>query len=202
MDTTYLNAEKSNLYSYKLRKSGFRTQHPEGILASSEQLTSSDFSRPVRKRKDVKLTDEDNRYDAMFGNFRSKIESYSGGMQTILTKFSNTEYQTGIHHSFWLQEQFDYPDCNAVAFLSQKPGPSYRVKSNDARSIYRLQDAFLSLALTAADADQEMVDDNESVYESDRILGHHGEGESLEYRVLWKDYDANAATWEQHSNFV
>ncbi|KAG0355856.1 hypothetical protein BGZ54_000939, partial [Gamsiella multidivaricata] len=136
----YRNADKASMYSYKLRKSGFRTQvccdmnsmvvfvsqpaecrdfndgtillkmaidkkihhldclaldggytlHLEGIIAASDTLTSSTFCRPIRKRKGIELTEEEIRYNAVFGSFRSKVESYFGDMQTTFTKFSHT----------------------------------------------------------------------------------------------------------------
>ncbi|KAG0258755.1 hypothetical protein BGZ95_004879, partial [Linnemannia exigua] len=136
----YRNADKASIYSYKLRKSGFRTQvccdmnsmvvfvsqpaecrdfndgtmlskktidkkihhldclaldggytlHLEDMIAASDTLTSANFCYPIRKRRGIELSEEENRYNAVFGSFRSKVESYFGDMQTTFTKFSHT----------------------------------------------------------------------------------------------------------------
>ena len=40
----------------------------------------------------------------------------------------------------------------------------------------------------------------ENVYEVDKIVDHRGEGDNREYKVLWKGYPAEDATWEPVSN--
>ncbi|KAG0289457.1 hypothetical protein BGZ98_003824 [Dissophora globulifera] len=120
---------------------GGYTLNLEGMIATSDTLTSANFCYPIRKRKDIELTEEENRYNAVFGSFRSKVESYFGDMQSIFDKFSHTvvnrvsdksifglQYKlcclllnikcmvalrnitTEIHHSFWLLDDFDFPD--------------------------------------------------------------------------------------------
>ncbi|KAF8934921.1 hypothetical protein BGZ58_005358, partial [Dissophora ornata] len=69
---------------------GGYTLHLEGIIAASDTLTSSNFCYPIRKRKGIELTEEEIRYNAVFGSVRSKVESYFGDMQTTFTKFSHT----------------------------------------------------------------------------------------------------------------
>ncbi|KAG0000567.1 hypothetical protein BGZ80_006342, partial [Entomortierella chlamydospora] len=278
----YLNADKASMYSYKLKKSGFRTQvccdmnsmivfvsqpaecrdfndgtmlskmaierkihnldcialdggytqYIKGVITSSGILKSSNFCCPVRKEKGIDLTEREKKYNEVLGSFRSRIESYFGDMQTTFTKFSHTvvnrvsEKSTfslqfklcclllnvkrmvalrnitpEAHHSFWMQENFEYPD-GSDGIQQTPPPPSFRVKINDARSIYKLQDAFLNLTI-APNTDQEMEDDDveEPAYEVDKIMGHRGEGDALEFHVLWKGYDATAATWEPRSSF-
>ncbi|KAF8982176.1 hypothetical protein BGZ46_001658 [Entomortierella lignicola] len=276
----YLNADKASMYSYKLKKSGFRTQvccdmnsmavfvsqpaecrdfndgtmlsrmaierktHPldcialdggytqyvEGIIAGSHILKSSDFSCPIRKCKGIALTDSESRYNDMFGSFRSRIESYFGDMQNLFHKFSHTvvnrvsekstsslqfklcclllnikrmvalrDITAEVHHSFWTQDNFEYPDGNDTT-LVQVLAPSYKVKINHAQSIFKLQDASLNISLTS-NGDDEMDTDEGTEYEVDRIMGHRGDGETLEYHVLWKGYDVSAATWEPRSSF-
>ncbi|KAF9272347.1 hypothetical protein BGZ68_002498 [Mortierella alpina] len=111
---------------------------------------------------------------------------------------------TEVHHSFWLQDDFDYPDGTDKTFGIQIAAPSYKVKINDANNIYRLQDAFLNLSFTTdcEDTDQDMENDDAPVFEVDKIIGHSGEGDSLQFHVLWKGYDVTAATWEPPSSFL
>jgi hypothetical protein len=40
----------------------------------------------------------------------------------------------------------------------------------------------------------------EDVYEVDKILDHRGEGDNREYKVLWKGYPPEEATWEPVAN--
>ena len=40
----------------------------------------------------------------------------------------------------------------------------------------------------------------ENVYEIEKIVDHRGEGDNREYKVLWKGYPADEATWEPVSN--
>ncbi|KAF8967584.1 hypothetical protein BGZ46_000134, partial [Entomortierella lignicola] len=205
---------------------GGYTQFIEGIIASSGGLKSSNFCCPVRKPKGIELSEGEKKYNEMLGSFRSKIESYFGDMQTTFTKFSHTvvnrftEKSTfslqfklcclllnikrmvalrnialEAHHSNWMQEDFEFPDgISSVALTGNTP--SFRAKVNDAQSLLKMQDAFLSLAV-APDTDHEMDDDEEEPsYEISRIMGHRGEGDTLEFHVLWKGYDASAASWE------
>ncbi|KAF9910906.1 hypothetical protein BX616_010751 [Lobosporangium transversale] len=282
----YLNADKASLYSYKLKKSGFRTQvccdmnsmivfvsQPaecrdfsdgtmlskmaiekkidrldcitldggysqflHGIIEHSDQLESTNFCCPVRKTRGIAFTDQEKKYNEMVGSFRSRIESYFGEMQTIFTKFSHTVVKRVSeksifslqfklcclllnikrmvalrnitiepHHSFWMQENFDYPD-GTEANISQIPtAPSYVVEIKDARSMYQLQDAFLNLGITTTsnvDNDHEMGDSNiETAYEIKKIIEHRGEGDGVEYLVQWKGYNKCDNSWEPLSSF-
>ncbi|KAF9896000.1 hypothetical protein BX616_008369, partial [Lobosporangium transversale] len=73
------------------------------------------------------------------------------------------------HHSYWTQDSFEYPDGNN-ATLVQVLTPSYKVKMDHARSIFKLQDAFLNNSLTSSNADDEMDTDEGTEYEIDRIM--------------------------------
>ncbi|KAI8606633.1 hypothetical protein EDD21DRAFT_400270 [Dissophora ornata] len=168
---------------------GGYTLHLEGIIAASDTLTSPNFCYPIRKRKGIELTEEEIRYNAVFGSVRSKVESYFGDMQTTFTKFSHTV------------DDFDYPDGEDAMSDMQATAPSFKVKVNDAKCIYRLQEKFLGLAISGHDTDQEMDNDGGQDYVVQKILGHRGESESLEYHVLWKGYDASHSTWEVTSQF-
>ncbi|KAF8933188.1 hypothetical protein BGZ47_010992, partial [Haplosporangium gracile] len=164
----YRNADKASMYSYKLRKSGFRTQ-----------------------RRGIELTEEENKYNTVFGSFSSKVESFFGNMQTTFAKCSQTvihkvsnrnifsiQYKlcylllniehmvalrnitTELHHSFWILDDFGFPDGEDTTKDMQMTTPSFKIKVNDAKSIYRLQENFLSLAISGHDTDQEMNNDD------------------------------------------
>ncbi|KAF9952842.1 hypothetical protein BGZ72_005874 [Mortierella alpina] len=210
---------------------GGYTQHLDGIIAGSEQITSANFSCPIRKRRGIELTDDEDKYNAVFGSFRSKIESYFGDMQTTFAKFSHAvvirvteknvfalQYKiccllmnikrmvalrnitTDAHHSFWNQDNYDYPNDTDNLFSTQPAGPSYRIKINDARAIFRLQDAFLNLSVNASTIDHDMDSDDDAVYEIDKILGHRGEGEALEYHAL--KTNSTLATLNLYNNSI
>ncbi|KAF9969245.1 hypothetical protein BGZ73_008507 [Actinomortierella ambigua] len=203
--------------------------------AVSDVLNSADFSSPIRKSRGIELTDEESRYIAVFGSFRSKIESFFGDMQTTFTRFSHTvvnrvsdknifalqfklccllfnikcmaalcNITVEQHHNFWMQDDFDFPSGDDGAdSLQIVVTPNFKAKISDAKRIQRLQDTFLGHSIAGQDteADHEMNGSENAVYEIQRILGHRGEGEAIEYHVLWKGYDASQATWEPITNF-
>ncbi|KAF8922829.1 hypothetical protein BGZ58_003730 [Dissophora ornata] len=113
------------------------------------------------------------------------------------------------HHNMWMQDEFEYPDGSEPSSV-QSTSPSLKARINDAQSLALLQAAFLNLAaadVAAPDSDLDMGDDDidqtdaETVFEVQKILGHRGEGEAIEYHVLWKGYDASYASWEPLSSF-
>ncbi|KAG0255543.1 hypothetical protein BGZ95_005738, partial [Linnemannia exigua] len=66
------------------------TLHLGSVIAASDTLTSANFCYPICKRRGIELTEEESRYNAVFGSFRSRVESNFGDMQTTFTKFSHT----------------------------------------------------------------------------------------------------------------
>ncbi|KAI8596263.1 hypothetical protein EDD21DRAFT_422650 [Dissophora ornata] len=246
----YRNADKKSMYSYKLKKSGFRTQvccdmnsmvvfvsqpaecrdfndgtmlsrmaidkkihqldclaldggytlNLEGMIAASDTLTSANFCYPIRKRKGIELTEEESRYNAVFGSFRSKYKLCCL-LLNIKRMVVLRNITTEQHHSFWLQDHFDFPDGEENTLDMQAAVPSFKAKANDAKSIYRLQENFLQLAVSGHDTDQEMDNEDSQDYVVQKILSHRGEGEAIEYHVLWKGFDASHATWEVASQF-
>jgi len=278
----YINADKASMYSYKLKKSGFRTQvccdmnsmvvfvsqpaecrdfndrtmlsrmaierkihhldcialdggytqYIPGIIESSDQIKSSNFSCPVHKSRWIELTEQEKRYNEMLGGFRSKMESYFGEMQTTFNKFSHTvvnrvseksifslqfklsclllnikrmvdlhNIPTELHHSFWMQDGFEYPDGSEAAIPQSLSTPSFTARIDDARNIYRLHDSFLKLTMSASNTSDDHEMGNDVDYEIDKIINHRGEGHEIEYHVLWKGEDISGATWEPLSNF-
>ncbi|KAF9429023.1 hypothetical protein BGZ76_001958, partial [Entomortierella beljakovae] len=247
----YINADKATMYSFKLKKSGFRTQvcsdmnnmivfvslpaecrdfndgtmlsrmaiekkihnldcvaldggyalNIHGIVESSDQLISANFSYPIRKTRGIELTDQEKKYNEMFGSFRSKIEGYFGEMQTTFSNFSHKivnrvsdknifslqfklccmllnikrmiilcNISVEPHHSFWMQDEFDFPDGMEKNFIQIPMAPNYKAKTRDACNIYQLQDAFLNLestcgSSTSGDHEMSCDDDTETVYE-------------------------------------
>ncbi|KAF9102730.1 hypothetical protein BGX27_010875 [Mortierella sp. AM989] len=189
------------------------------ITSSSGGLKSSNFCCPVRKPKGICLTEGEKKYSEMLGSLRSKIESYFGDMQNTFTKFSHTVVNRfseksifslqfklcclllnikrmvalrnivpEAHHSAWVQEDFEFPDgTSSVGLIGNTP--SYRAKIKDAQNLLKMQEAFLSLAF-APNTDREIGDNaEEPVYEVSKIIGHRGEGDAIEFHVLWKGYD-------------
>ncbi|KAF8934187.1 hypothetical protein BGZ58_005902, partial [Dissophora ornata] len=102
-------------------------------------------------------------------------------------------------------DEFEYPDDSEQSSV-QPTSPSLKARVNEARSLTRLQAAFLNLTDVAPDSDLDMGDDNDhaddpTAYEVQKIIGHRGEGDALEYHVLWKGYDASHALWLPLSSF-
>jgi hypothetical protein len=138
---TYLNAKDHALYySYKLKKSGFRTQvctdingmivfvsksapcaaNNDGsmladmklkgkvtkydcvvmdggytlfldrILARNGHLGEHNFVAPIRKRRHAELTEDEVKYNAILGSFRSAIEASFGALGHLFHRFNGT----------------------------------------------------------------------------------------------------------------
>ncbi|KAG0375852.1 hypothetical protein BGX24_008578 [Mortierella sp. AD032] len=200
----YRNAEKARMYSYKLRKSGFRVQvfcdinimvvfvsqpaecrdFNDGTMLSKLAIDKKIHHLDSRWMEGIELTEEESRYNSIFGSFRSEVESYFGDMQTTFTKFSHTvvnrvsdrsifslQYKLCClllnikrmvalrnitaeqHHSFWIQDNFDFPDGEESMVDMQTAAPSIRVKAKDARRILRLQENFLRLIVSGLSAE-------------------------------------------------
>ncbi|KAF8960673.1 hypothetical protein BGZ46_001532 [Entomortierella lignicola] len=258
----YINADKTSMYSYKLKKSGFRTQvccdmnnmvvfvsqpaecrdfndgtmlsrmsiekrihkldsvamdggyaqHLNGVVEASDQLKTSKFCCPIRKTRGIELSDQEKRFNEVLGGFRSKIEGYFGEMQTTFHKFShaavnrvsdistlslqyklcylllNIKRMVALrnitieqHHSFWTQDRFDYPDGLETSSAKVPAGAGYAVKINDARDLFRLQDAFLGTPGST-------IPDTE-----DHTMGDDGatstEGREMTYIILFSGKD-------------
>ncbi|KAF9434503.1 hypothetical protein BGZ76_007910 [Entomortierella beljakovae] len=113
---------------------------------------------------------------------------------------------TQTHHTFWMQNAFDYPYSNEYQAAYEKL-PSIKVKLNHGRSLLELQEAFLSVVISQPDiletADETMTDTIQEVYEIARILDHHGEDDDMEFLVQWKGFDVSEAIWPtlQHFNY-
>ncbi|KAG0309145.1 hypothetical protein BGZ98_004891, partial [Dissophora globulifera] len=110
-----------------------------------------------------------------------------------------------MHHNLWMQDEFEYPDDSEQSSV-QPTSPSLKASINEARSLTCLQAAFLNLTAVTPDGDLNMGDDNDyandsTAYEVQTIMGHRGEGEALEYHVLWKGFDVSASTWVPLSSF-
>ncbi|KAF9930892.1 hypothetical protein BGZ67_005584 [Mortierella alpina] len=140
-----VNADKSSLYSYKLKKSGFRVQVCTDI---NNMVFSVSAPAPCRDYNDgtmllrMGIQNKIHKLDcvALDGGYTLFLESYFGEMQSTFTKFSRTvmnkvaekltfgvQYKlacllmnimrfvalrnisTEQHHTFWLQDSFDYP---------------------------------------------------------------------------------------------
>ncbi|KAF9993319.1 hypothetical protein BGZ80_010560 [Entomortierella chlamydospora] len=198
----YLNADKAGMYSYKLKKSGFRTQvccdmnnmavfvsqpaeccdfndgtmlsrmsverkihhldcialdggytqYLHGIIEGSDQIKSPNFCCPVRKTRVVNRVSEKSTFSLQF-----KLCCL---LLNIKRMVASRNITTELHHGFWMQEEFEYPDGVDTSTTQTPTSPSYAVKVKDARSIFRLQDEFLNLSLaktTGTDGDdQEM----------------------------------------------
>lgn len=136
---TYINKDKTSYYSYKLKKTGFRTQvcadinnmilfvsksapcssNSDGTMLSKMKIENkihnldcialdggytlflndiinddndlkiNNFNYPIRKQKHIELTDEEKRYNEMFGSFRSKIESKFAEIGNTFERFNN-----------------------------------------------------------------------------------------------------------------
>lgn len=114
------------------------------------------------------------------------------------------------HHTFWLQEGFDYgSDCSSPGTLHDEMShTSVADKMEDAESMRELQRQFLSLSLSDqtrnllqyedGTEDTEMPPDH---YEVSHIVSHRGPRESGQYRVRWVGYTAKEDEWVTADKF-
>src|SRR3979490_1756784 len=58
-------------------------------IVEESNLKERNFCCPIRKIKNMELSDEETKYNEMFGSFRSLIEGFFGEIGTIFEKFNN-----------------------------------------------------------------------------------------------------------------
>ncbi|KAF9973708.1 hypothetical protein BGZ75_001069, partial [Mortierella antarctica] len=111
---------------------------------------------------------------------------------------------TQTHHTFWMQDTFDFPETSEYR-TSYEKFPNLKAKLNHGRDLLELQEAFMANSISETSvsepADSSMSDPLEEEFEVVKILDHRGEDENVEFLVHWKGYDASAATWEPLHNF-
>ncbi|KAI1288627.1 hypothetical protein EDD11_009851, partial [Mortierella claussenii] len=100
-DTRLSCEEKSSteMYSYKLKKSGVRTQvcvdfdggYTQYIkkVVEDTELSKRNFCYPIRKSRSKDLAQDEANYNKIFGSFRSQIEAEFGELGAIFEKHNN-----------------------------------------------------------------------------------------------------------------
>ncbi|KAF8970748.1 hypothetical protein BGZ46_010401 [Entomortierella lignicola] len=114
---------------------------------------------------------------------------------------------TQTHHTFWMQDTFDFPNSTEHQMTYEKQ-PGIKVKLRYGQSLLEQQEAFMSEISshvsidTAGLADISMIAASlDEEYEVSKILDHQGDEEEIEFLVQWKGYDIAEATWEPLRNF-
>ncbi|ORY98257.1 hypothetical protein BCR41DRAFT_415748 [Lobosporangium transversale] len=183
--------------------SGFVRQ----IVEPSDALSYENFSYPVRKTRGIAMTDQELHYNKAFDAKTFDLQfKLCCLLMNIKRVVSIHNIPTQTHHTFWMQDAFDFPDNNEYQVAYEKL-PSIKVKLNHGRSLLELQEAFLSVASSQPNtldiADETMAETAQEGYEVARILDHRGEGEDMEFLVQWEGFDISEATWValQHSNY-
>ncbi|KAF9975920.1 hypothetical protein BGZ75_000381 [Mortierella antarctica] len=114
------------------------------------------------------------------------------------------DISTQSHHTFWMQDAFDYLDTSEHQATYENL-PNIKAKLNHGRDLRGLQEAFLSVSISQASteepADEPMTESLQDVYEVASILNDRGEGDAIEFLVHWKGFDVSEATWEPQQNF-
>ncbi|KAF8927439.1 hypothetical protein BGZ47_002160 [Haplosporangium gracile] len=98
---TYQGVTTAEMYSYKLKKPGLRTQvvmdsvdggytqYLKKLTEESDTHTLHNFAHPYRKKKHQELTKEESAYNATFGSFRSQMEGLFGDLGTTFERHNN-----------------------------------------------------------------------------------------------------------------
>ncbi|KAG0006764.1 hypothetical protein BGZ80_005148, partial [Entomortierella chlamydospora] len=157
--------------------SGFVRQ----IVEPSDALSYENFSFPVRKTREITMTDQELHYNKAFGGFRSSIEGCFGDMQSTFSKlmhdapirFSdaktfdlqfklccllmNIKKVVSIHNiATQTHHAFWMQDAFDFSDSNEYQAayeklPSIKFKLNHGRSLLELQEAFLSVAISQLD---------------------------------------------------
>ena len=200
---------------------GGYTQHLNKMVESSD-LNLGNFCHPVRKAKGVNLTNDEAKFNKLFGSYRSRIESTFGELGSTFQRFNNQAViRTCDNESFNLQlklgslllnvkkftdlgkiqtqphhllwTQAEFDYCDDKAEIVIE-SPSLKDQMQYANDISSCQRKLLDLDMGE---DQPMEEDN--VYEVDMILENRKKGRQTEYLVKWKGYPDT--TWETLDKF-
>jgi hypothetical protein len=267
-------SRSEDAYSFKLRKSGFRTQvcidvnrmvlfvsdslpcknHSDGVMftemdlgdkidegdrialdggytlfvkqvVEKSGLEEMNFCYPIRKQKNIDLSDEEKKYNERFGSFRSIIEGFFGELGKTFEKFNNKRaIRTSDTAIFSLQFKVACLLLNVKKFVelgklqaepnhiswtrSQFDYPSDNTQNSESSRISTLKDTvedaekmskYQAQLVAGANANDKDEKEMEDTYEVEKILNHKGKGRNRQYLVKWKGYKKK--TWQKIEDF-
>lgn len=193
-------------------------------VVEKSDLKERNFCHPIRKLKNVELSDEEKRYNERFGSFRSIIEGFFGELGTVFEKFNNRRsIRTTDTNIFNLQFRVACLLLNVKKFVELghiEPYPHHmswlenqfdypsedtlnfealristlKEKQEDSEKLSKYQAQILA-GSTLDESDEEMED----TFEVERILDHKGKGKNKRYLVKWKGY--KKTTWQGIEDF-
>ena len=200
---------------------GGYTLHLNKLIESSD-LNLGNFCHPIRKPKGINLTNDEVKFNKLFGSYRSRIESTFGELGSTFQRFNN---QAVIRicdgENFNLQLKLASLLLNIKKFvdlgkIQTQPhhllwmqtefdyydnkieivieSPSLKDQMEYANDMLSCQRKMLDLDVAE---DQHMDEDNE--YEVEEILEHRKKGRQTEYLVKWKGY--TETSWETIDKF-
>jgi hypothetical protein len=223
-DGVMLTKMKLEKYIHKLDCVGLDggyTQHLNKLIENSD-LNLGNFCHPIRKAKGINFTNDELKFNKLFGSYRSRIESIFGELGCTFQRFNNQAViRTCDGESFNLQlklgslllnikkftdlgkiqtqahhlhwTQSEFDYCdNNTEIIIESP--SLKDQMQHANDILSCQKQLLDLDMAE---DQTMEEDN--IYEVDVILEHRKKGRQTEYLVKWKGYPDT--TWETLDKF-
>lgn len=200
---------------------GGYTQHLNKLVESSD-LNLGNFCHPIRKAKGVNLTNDEVKFNKLFGSYRSRIESMFGELGSTFERFNNKSViRTCDSESFNLQLKLGSLLLNIKKFvdfgkIQTQPhhllwmqtefdycdnkteiiieSPSLKDQMQYANDILSCQRKLLDLDMVE---DQQM--DEDKTYEVEEILDHRKKGRQTEYLIKWKGF--SETTWETVDQF-
>ena len=200
---------------------GGYTQHLNKLVENSD-LNLGNFCHPIRKAKGINITNDEAKFNKLFGSYRSRIESVFGELGSTFERFNNQAViRICDSESFNLQlklvslllnvkkftelgkiqnqphhlhwTQAEFNYCDDNAEIVIE-SPSLKDQMQHASDISSCQRKLLDLDIVE---DQQMNDDNE--YEVEEILDHRKKGRQTEFLVKWKGYPDTS--WETIDKF-
>ncbi|KAI8327746.1 hypothetical protein BC941DRAFT_363916 [Chlamydoabsidia padenii] len=185
-------------------------------------INEDNFIYPVRKQKNIELTQDEDLFNKHLGGYRSIIET--------ITKFKTYNLQLKLAclllnikkfveignidvtylHKRWTEDNFDFPDTkiNVTA-----PTVSYKISNiqkirnyqNELFTKIIYENNNLNNNTNCINDDLHMTDldnKNDECYEVSYIIEHKiNIDNSKEYYVKWKGYNKNSNSWVKETDF-
>jgi hypothetical protein len=196
----------------------------------NDKINSDNFIFPIRKQKNILLTETEKLFNDTFGSFRSSIENVFGKLQNKFKRFDNTTttLKIGDIKIYNLQFKLACLLYNIKKFtekeniLSQShhmlwtqsdfnyPNPNktieneviYTFESFRINNMLNKQKYFMDNIIGINDniLNDEMEQDD-NIYDVEYIINHRKYKNRIKYLVKWKNYDETQNSWVWSEDF-
>ncbi|KAI8969524.1 hypothetical protein BDB01DRAFT_732282 [Pilobolus umbonatus] len=185
-------------------------------------ISINNFCFPIKKNKNIELTDDEIFFNNNLGSFRvTKTSTYNLQIKLCcllynikifydinkdVIEFNNNYYR------LWMQDNFDFfnPKNSSTVFNIVSNRTEYKL--NNIQNIQAIQKSLLSNIANLQnlninnnknkmDLDESETINNKNIYEVQNIIKHKGEGETLEFYVKWRGYNKKRNSWVKYKDF-